>query len=137
MSQFLRSVVFAIVTFVIATDALAACTNKFLRRTEGPRQVVTMLTGKLTFQEAQALAAAITKKETAPIEWVDEKGKAIARQYGDLRIVRPMPVGCDGKTSGVIFVATFTAVHPPARKMFVKLTPEMTVELEEQSDQTR
>jgi hypothetical protein len=137
MSQFLRSVVFAVGACVIATDAFAACTNKFLRRTEGPRQVVTLLTGKLTFQEAQALSAAITKKEAPPIEWVDEKGKVIARQYGDLRIVRPMPVGCDGKTSGVIFVATFTAVHPPAKKMFVKLTAESTVEFEEQSDQAR
>ena len=34
----------------------AACLNKFVSRTDGPKRIVTLLTGKLTFGEAQALS---------------------------------------------------------------------------------
>ncbi len=117
-----------------AHAASAACVNRFVVRTERPLQVVTLLTGKLTFQEAQALATAIQKKEAPPIEWVTEDGKTVAKQYGDLRVVRPMPVGCDGKTSGVVIVASFGSALPPSKKMLIKLKADTTVAFDEQAN---
>jgi hypothetical protein len=122
----------ALLLVLSAPSLSAACVNRFVARTENPRQIVTLLTGKLTFQEAQTLAAAIDKKQAPPLEWVTADGKLVARQFGELKIVRPMPVGCDGKTSGVVMVATFGAAIPPARKMYVKLNPETLVEFEQQ-----
>jgi len=116
-----------------AHDASAACVNRFMVRWERPRQIVTLLTGKLTFQEAQALAEAISKKTAPPLEWVREDGKTMARQFGDLKVVRPMPVGCDGKASGVVMVVSFGSPSTPAKKMFVKLNADTTVAFEEQN----
>jgi hypothetical protein len=116
-----------------AHAASAACVNKFVARTERPLQVVTLLTGKLTFQEATELATAIQKKQAPPFEWVSEDGKTHAKQYGDLKVVRPMPVGCDGKSSGVVIIAQFGAVRPPEKAMIVKLTPDTLVTFEEQA----
>jgi len=121
------------VVVLSARAASAACVNKFVVRTERPLQVVTLLTGKLTFQEASDLAAAISKKQAPPVEWVLSDGKTHAKQYGELKVVRPMPVGCDGKTSGVVIVAQFGAVRPPEKTMLVKLTPELTVAFDEQN----
>lgn len=102
--------------------------NKFLRRSEGTaKQVVTLLTGKLTFEEAQA------RVKGAPFEWVDDKGKLLARSV-ELRVVRPMPVGCDGKTSGVVIIATFISITAPKTKMLVKLDDSTTVAFEEQAE---
>lgn len=117
-----------------ARTASAACVNRFVVRTERPVQVVTLLTGMLTFQEAQALATAIAKREAPPLEWVREDGKSIAKQYGELKVVRPMPVGCEGKKSGVVLVASFGSTFQPARKMFVKLDAKTTVAFEAQSE---
>ncbi|MEA2571719.1 MAG: hypothetical protein QOI24_3720 [Acidobacteriota bacterium] len=101
--------------------------NKFVARSEGTRQVVTLLTGKLTFQEAQAMA------DTAAIEWVDDKGKTLSRQFGKVKIVRPMPVGCDGRASGVVMVVTFGSSAPPSKKMRVKFDAATTVDFEQQT----
>ena len=101
--------------------------NKFVARSEGGRQVVTLLTGKMTFQEAQAIA------DSAAIEWVDDKGKTIARQFGKLKIVRPMPVGCDGRASGVVMVVTFGSSAPPSKKMRVKFDAATTVDFDQQT----
>ena len=101
--------------------------NKFLRRTEGTgRKVITLLTGKLTFEEAQARA------KGAPFEWVDDKGKVLAKSL-ELKAVRPMPVGCDGKTSGVVMIATFMSLNPPKGKMLLKIDDSTTVAFDEQS----
>ncbi len=116
-----------------AHAASAACVNRFVVRTERTKQVVTLLTGKLTFQEAQELAAAIAKKQNPPIEWLNADGKTHAKQQGDLKVVRPMPVGCDGKTSGVVIVAQFGSALPPSKAMIVKLTPDITVTFDEQA----
>jgi hypothetical protein len=118
---------------LIAGDASAAtCINKFVGRTEGPRQVVTFLTGRLTFQEAQTLAAAINGRQAPPLQWVDDKGKTIATQHGELKVLRPMPVGCEGKKSGVVLSATFATVNQPQKKMNLKLNPDTTIAFEEQ-----
>jgi len=116
-----------------AQAASAACVNRFVVRTERPLQVVTLLTGKLTFQEAQELATAIQKKQSPGLEWINDAGKSLAKQYGELKVVRPMPVGCDGKTSGVVIVAQFGSSLPPSKKMRVKLNADTTVDFEEQA----
>lgn len=119
---------------LLAGSAQAACVNRFVARAERPRQIVTLLTGKLTFQEAQALAAAIQEKQAPPLEWVSADGKSVAKQFGELKVMRPMPVGCDGKPSGVVMVATFIALAGPSKKMYVKLDPDTTVEFDEQAN---
>lgn len=123
----------AFVCLLTAHAATAACVNRFVSRTERPRQVVTLLTGKLTFQEAQALAASIQKKEAPPLEWVSDDGKAISKQFGELKVVRPMPVGCDGKTSGVVMIVNFATAATPSKKMLVKLSADTTVAFEQQA----
>ena len=106
--------------------------NRFTSRSEGTRQAVTLLTGKLTFQEAQALAAAIQARRAPPLEWVGDDGKSIGKQYGPLKIVRPMPVGCDGRPSGVVMIGTFITVQKPAKKMNIKLDDKTMVVFDEQ-----
>lgn len=121
----------SLLAFTVAGSASAACMNKFVVRSERPHQIVTLLTGKLTFQEAQALATAISKKQTPGLEWLDANGKAISRQFGELKVVRPMPVGCDGRASGVVLIATFPNAVPPVKKMMVKMGDNV-VEFEQQ-----
>ena len=128
------AVIAGLLMLVLAADVQAACVNRFVRRSEGPRQVITLLTGKLTFQEAQELAAAINDKKAQPLQWVDDAGKLIATQVGELKVVRPMPVGCDGKASGVVMIATFGSVNQPTRKMNVKLDATNVVRFDEQSN---
>jgi hypothetical protein len=128
-------VAIAVLAAALVTDAAsAACVNRFVARAERPNQVVTLLTGKLTFQEAQTLAKAIRDRQSAPLEILDDKGKTIARQFGDLKIVRPMPVGCDGKTSGVVMIVSFPLAATPSRKMIVKLDANTTVEFAQQQE---
>jgi hypothetical protein len=130
----LRLAVAIIVTVASARHASAACMNRFVNRTERPHQIVTLLTGKLTFQEAQALAAAIKAKQAPVFEWLDDGGKVVARQYGELKVVRPMPVGCDGKSSGVVLIVSFPTNNTPVKKMIVKMNAETTVTFDEQAD---
>jgi hypothetical protein len=129
-----RFVLLAVLTLALAAPVFGVeCMNKFLSRSEGAsKQVVTLLTGKLTFQEAQDLAKAINARQAAPFEWVDDKGKTISRQFGELKVVRPMPVGCDGKTSGVVVIATFQTLSQPTGRMLVKIDANTTVTFEQQ-----
>lgn len=120
---------------ILPQAAHAACVNRFVTRRESTgRWMITLLTGHLTFQEAQALSKAIEAKQAPAIEWVDEKGKTVARQLGELRVMRPMPVACDGKPSGSILVVTFLAPRPPELKMRVKFDPNTTVAFDEQKE---
>jgi hypothetical protein len=131
----LRTFVFSLVLLFSADAATAAtCLNRFVNRSQRNSQQVTLLTGRLTFQEAQALAESISRGESPKLEWVNESGKTIARQVGELKVVRPMPVGCDGKKSGVVMIATFFALHPPENTMAVKLDAQTTVTFEEQEN---
>ena len=128
-------IAFALIALSVASQLHAAtCVNKFVRRTEGAKQIVTLLTGKLTFQEAQALSQSITERRAPPIEWIDDGGKRIARQLGDLRVVRPMPVACDGKTSGSIIIVTFLSQLQPSKKMGIRFDPHTNVLFLEQSE---
>jgi hypothetical protein len=128
----LRLALASLLLLAITGAASAACVNRFVVRTERPQQIVTLLTGKLTFQEAQELSAAIKAKQAPGLEWVDDSGKTISKQFGDLKVVRPMPVGCDGKTSGVVVIVAFPTGMQPLRKMNVKLNPTTTVTFEQQ-----
>jgi len=119
---------------LLADAASAACVNRFVARSEKNQQTVTLLTGKLTFQEAQELAKKMNSGEVPRLEWVSEAGKPIAKQVGELKVVRPMPVGCDGKTSGVVLIASFFAVHPPSKKMHVKIDADTTVAFDQQAE---
>jgi hypothetical protein len=121
-----------VLSVLLASEASAACVNRFTRRTDGPRQIVTLLTGKMTFQEAQALAAAIQDRRAEPIDWIDDNGRTLGQQYGELKVVRPMPVACDDKESGVIMIVTFATIQVPVRRMNVRLEPDMIVQFEEQ-----
>ncbi len=127
-----RVLLVVVALLVVPSLVHAACLNKFVRRTEGPRQVMTLLTGKLTFQEADALAKAISAKQAPPLEWVDDAGKTIAKQLGDMKAVRPMPVACDNKTSGAVISVIFQSALPPAKKMRVKIDANTIVDFEEQ-----
>jgi len=46
--------------------------------------------------------------------------------------VRPMPVGCDGKTSGVVLIVTFFAQTKPTKKMHVKFDANTIVAFDQQ-----
>jgi hypothetical protein len=125
----------AFLLFVTLESAFpAVCLNRFIVRRQRLEQTITLLTGKLTFQEAQELAKNINAKKAPPIEWVDDAGKTIAKQFGELKVVRPMPVGCDGKTSGVVMIVTFVSPNPPVKKMNVKLRSDQVVPFEQQAE---
>jgi len=50
---------------LVPRSGSAECMNKFVYRTEGSNpQVVTLLTGKLTFEEAKTLAHAISSHQS-------------------------------------------------------------------------
>ena len=116
----------AIAAVLSAQSSYAACVNRFVTRSERQQQVVTLLTGKYTFEEAKAMA------KNAKLEWVNDSGKTIARQIGELKVVRPMPVGCDGKSSGVVMIASFGTLASPSKKMLVKFDATTTVAFEQQ-----
>lgn len=128
----MRLVPVLLASLLAADVASAACMNRFVTSKKGSQQVVTLLTGKLTFQEAQELAKKIKDGSSPRLEWVDDGGKSISKQVGDLKVVRPMPVGCDGKSSGVVVVATFLSLKTPEKKMNVKLDAATTVAFEQQ-----
>lgn len=129
----IRILAFAVVLSAAQLASAVECVNRFVSRREGPRQIVTLLTGKLTFQEAQDLAKSIQARKAPPLEWVDDGGKTISKQLGELKIVRPMPVGCDGKSSGVVLIVTFPTAVTPAKKMNVKLNADTTVAFDQQA----
>ncbi|HVT02075.1 MAG TPA: hypothetical protein VHL58_01725 [Thermoanaerobaculia bacterium] len=94
---------------------------------------MTLLTGMLTFPEAQELSKAIRANKKNPLEWVDTNGKVIAKQIGDLKIVQPMPVSCGDKTSGVVMNWTFMSAFAPTKKVKVKIDAETIVDFDEQA----
>src|SRR6187455_2088963 len=61
--NFKRALLVAALSASITGTASAACVNRFVSRMERQMQVVTLLTGKITFQEAQTLAADIKSRK--------------------------------------------------------------------------
>ena len=125
---------FAALLLVSSASGEGACVNRFTARSQGNLQNVTLLTGKLDFGAAQRLAGAIRDKKAQPLEWVDQSGKRIAQQFGELKVIRPMRVACDGNSSGVIMSVSFPSPAAPVKKMRVKLDGKTAVEFEEQPD---
>jgi len=106
--------------------------NKYIVQKDGARYTLTILTGKLSYTEAYSLAVAVNNRRTPPPEWVDEKGKTIAKHIGELKIIRPMPVACDDKTSGVVLTTNFILVRPPSGRIYIKFSNTTTVLLDAQ-----
>ncbi|MFN2442924.1 MAG: hypothetical protein ABR517_09590 [Thermoanaerobaculia bacterium] len=105
----------------------AVCVNKYIQHSAQNRLTLTLLTGQLTFDEAKQLAAAIGAGEKAPLEWQSEEGKVIARQFGNLKVVRPMPIACDDKPSGVVVQAVFPTSNKPGGILRLKLDDDLIV----------
>ena len=116
----------------IASAAPAACVNKYIAQKNGPRYILTVLTGRLSYPEAYSLAVKVNNHTAPPPLWVDEKGKTIAKHIGDLKIIRPMPVACDDKTSGVVLTTKFLAPRPPSGRIYIKFDDATTIALEAQ-----
>ena len=106
--------------------------NRFIYRAFGVKHVVTLLTGKLTYQAAKTLSAQIREGKAAPLEWVSESGKTLSKQFGEFQVLRPMAVSCDSNPSGVVMSVTFIGVSAPTKKISIKLDPNMTVVFDEQ-----
>jgi hypothetical protein len=123
-----------LVAVFLVPSASGACINKFTHRARGPQHTFTLLTGKMTFQDATALAVAIKEKKAQPLEWVDSKGKAIAVQFGELKVIRPMPVSCDSTLSGVIMSADFASAIAPSSKIRIKFDSKLIVDFDEQAE---
>ncbi|HEU5162679.1 MAG TPA: hypothetical protein VFV54_06020, partial [Thermoanaerobaculia bacterium] len=100
----------------------------------GNRLSLTLLTGMLNFDDAKKLSEAITSGAHAPLTWVDAEGEVIAKQFGELKVVRPMPVACEEKTSGVVVQATFISIRTPAKIVRIVLDPGKTVDFEAQNN---
>lgn len=105
----------------------AVCVNKYIQHSAQNRLTLTLLTGQLTFDEAKQLAAAIGAGEKAPVEWQSADGKVIARQFGTLKVVRPMPTACDDKPSGVVVQAVFPTPNRPGEVLRLKLDDDLIV----------
>ena len=92
---------------------------------------MTFLTGKLTFQEADALSKAIAAKQ-APLDRVGRRRRQDHRQAARRHEGRcgPMPVACEPRTSGAVMNVTFQSAIPPAKKMRIKLDEKTIVDFE-------
>lgn len=123
-----------VAALVAEAASAAACMNRFRVQSSGSDQTVTLLSGALTFQEAQSLAMAIRRNTAPGLEWVDGTGKVVAKQSGDLKVIRPMPVGCGSKSSGVVMSVLFQNANPPKGKMNVRFEAKSIVEFSEQAD---
>ena len=129
-SNVTRLIVTAIAAVSFPAAAHAACMNKFVTRTEANKKIVTLLTGSITFQEAQELAKNVQTKK-AVVEWQDDKGKVIS-SAAEFQAVRPMPVACGDKPSGAVINVTFLTFAVPAKSMTIKLGDVSTVTFVEQ-----
>lgn len=122
-------------SFLLAfpVPAGAACVNKYVaKKSGGIRYTFTLLTGMLDFEDATKLAEAIASGAHGPLVWVTEEGKTVAEQVGELKVVRPMPVACEGKTSGVVVNATFMTNRSPSDVVRIVFDPDLTVAFEKQ-----
>ncbi|HEY0593535.1 MAG TPA: hypothetical protein VGF40_17315 [Thermoanaerobaculia bacterium] len=82
----------------------------------------------LDFDDAKKLSEAIEKGSHEPLAWVDAEGNVIAKQWGQLKVVRPMPVACGEKTSGVVVFAVFPTIKSPTKIVTIRFDPNLTVD---------
>ncbi len=106
--------------------------NKYVAHKSGNRVSMTLLTGVLDFDDAKKLAADIASGAHEPLVWVGRDGKQVAKQFGVLKVVRPMPVACGEKTSGVVVQAVFVSITMPSGTVRIEFDDDMTVDFEAQ-----
>ncbi len=117
----------------LSSPASAACVNKYVaKKSGGNRFSFTLLTGMLDFDDATKLAADIASGRHEPLAWVGENGKTVAEQVGQLKVVRPMPVACEGKSSGVVVQAVFMTNSSPSGVVRIRFDPDLTVTFDKQ-----
>jgi len=124
-------VLLSVAMMFLSESVHAACMNKYVARAEGNKKILTLLTGKLTFAEAQELAKAVSAKSRPPLAWVDEGGKTIAESSA-VEAVRPMPVACDDKPSGSVINVTFLTFATPGKGLMIKFSEDLIVYFDEQ-----
>lgn len=129
-SYLTRLIVIVTAAVLLPVAAHAACMNKFVARTEGNKKVLTLLTGSITFQEAQELAKNVQARK-ASVEWLDDKGKAVAAA-AEFQPARPMPVACGDKPSGAVLNVVFLTFANPSKTVTIKLGDITTVAFVEQ-----
>lgn len=129
-----RTIPFAMtfsLSLVLAGAAEAACVNRYVARTERQARInLTIITGKLTFAEAEKLAGS----KDMVVEWTDSTGKLIAKPLPGTRAVRPMPVACDDKPSGSVLSMTFLRPSPPTGTIYLRLGEGDPVAFEQQGN---
>lgn len=123
---------FALSLVVLVSPARAACVNKYVGQKGGNRVTMTLLTGMLNFDDAKTLAADIDSGAHGPLLWVGPDGKTISKQLGALKVVRPMPVACEGKSSGVVMQAVFVSIRQPSGTVRIVFDPDLTIDFEAQ-----
>lgn len=117
-----------------ASAAHAACVNKYVHRKDGQgRMALTVITGTLTFAEAQKLVADVAAKKTE-IAWTDKDGKPIVTALPGASAVRPMPVACDGKPSGSVLSVSFLRPSAPNGTIYLKFGSGEVVAFQEQKN---
>ena len=117
-----------------ASAVEAACVNRYIHRKDSRGRIaLTVVTGKLTFTEAQKLAADVDANK-ATITWTDRDGKPIVTALPGVQAQRPMPVGCDGRASGAAMAINFLRPTPPAGNIYLRFGDGEVVELEEQKN---
>lgn len=133
MKRLVSLVLFAAAT-AVAVPADAACVNKYVHRKDGQGKItLTVITGKLTFAEAQKLVADVAGKKTE-IEWTDKDGKTIVKALAGASAVRPMPVACDGRKSGSVLSASFLRPSAPSGTIYLKLGNSDVIAFDEQKN---
>jgi hypothetical protein len=121
--------------FVASSLTAATCVNKYVaQKTGGNRLSLTLLTGTLDFDDAKKLAEEIASGAREPLTWIGDDGKVIAKQWGPLKVVRPMPVACGEKSSGVVVQAIFPTIKNPTKTMTIMLKSDLKVDFEAQND---
>jgi hypothetical protein len=118
-------------TLLTASDAHAACLNKFVVQSQNNKRIVTLLTGEITFVEAKELSRALKAKEAGVIEWLDPRDQVIVAASG-FDVVRPMPVACGDRKSGVVATIELVTFATPSKTMRLRFPDGRTVTFTEQ-----
>jgi hypothetical protein len=134
MAKRLLPTAFLLLLLLPSVAEAAVCVNKYVQHSAQNRLTLTLLTGQLTFDEAKQLAAAIGTGQKPPLEWQSSDGRVIARQFGELKVVRPMPIACDDKPSGVVVQAVFPTQNKPGEVLRIKLDEGLIVIFNAQKD---
>jgi hypothetical protein len=112
--------------------AQATCVNRFIYRASGVKHILTLLTGRLTYQAARTLSEQIKDGKAAPVEWLSTSGRTLSKQIGELEVLRPMAVSCDSNSSGVLMSVTFIGASAPTKRISIKLDADTTIVFDEQ-----